>query len=64
MVRDGYLLVIAAAMPSKFGAIKRCAVYRDSNDLKRNLNIYVVSENQNGTLTKSNTAIKENLKTW
>ena len=63
VTRKDYIASVYA-MPSKFGAIKRCAVYRDSNDLKRNLNIYVVSENQNGTLTKSNTAIKENLKTW
>jgi hypothetical protein len=52
------------AMPSKFGMVKRCTVYRDSNDLKRNLNLFIVSEDQNGALTKTNSAIKENLKTW
>ena len=52
------------AMPSKFGAVKRCTVQRDNNDLKRNLNIYVVSENVDATLTATNAAIKNNLKTW
>jgi hypothetical protein len=52
------------AMPSKFGAVKRCAVHRDNNDLKRNLNIYVVSEHADTTLTHTSNAIKNNLKTW
>jgi len=52
------------AMPSRFGAVKRCAVYRDSNELKRNLNLYVISEGSSGQLTATNSSIKENMKTW
>ena len=52
------------AMPSRFGAVKRCAVYRDNDELKRNLNLYVVSENSTGQLTATNSSIKENLITW
>tara|TARA_R100001509_G_scaffold165500_1_gene147423 strand:- start:6750 stop:8546 length:1797 start_codon:yes stop_codon:yes gene_type:complete len=51
-------------MPPKFGAIKRCAVHRDHDEMKRSLNIYVLSENSTGSLTKSNITLKNNLKTW
>ena len=51
-------------MPAKFGAIKRARVVQDQNSLKRNLNVYVVSENTNGNLVAANSTIKSNLKTW
>ena len=51
-------------MPAKFGAIKRCNVVQDNQALKRNLNLYVVSEDQNGNLSISNPTIKQNLKNW
>ena len=52
------------AMPPQFGAVKRCAIYRDSDSFRRNLNLYVVSEDNSGNLTTTNNTIKENLKTW
>ena len=52
------------AMPANFGAIKRAAIYRDDNDLTRNMNMYVISEDVDGKLEKSSSAVKENLKTW
>jgi hypothetical protein len=55
---------ITYAMPSHFGAIKRCRVVRDQDSLKRNLNMYVVSEDSQGKLIQSNSALKENLKVW
>ena len=51
-------------MPSKFGSVKRCSVQRDPDSRRRNLNVYVVSEDSFGNLTKSNSTIKDNLKTW
>jgi hypothetical protein len=51
-------------MPPEFGAIKRCKVVRDHDSLKRNLNIYVLSESTQGLLTQTNATIKENLKIW
>jgi hypothetical protein len=63
VTRHDYVTAVYA-MPSKFGAIKRCAVYKDSNDLKRNLNIYVISEDATGALVGTNSAIKSNAKTW
>ena len=51
-------------MPAKFGSVKRCSVQRDADSLRRNLNLYVVSEDQNGFLTITNSTIKKNLKIW
>jgi hypothetical protein len=52
------------SMPNKFGSIKRVSVYRDENAVRRNLNIYVLCENQDGFLTEPNLTVKNNLKTW
>ena len=51
-------------MPSKFGSIKRVNVIQDPDSIKRNLNMYVISENSDRTLVSSNQIIKENLKVW
>ena len=51
-------------MPPKFGAIKRCTVLQDPDSFKRNLNMYVISENAVGNLTTSNDILKSNAKTW
>jgi hypothetical protein len=55
---------ITYAMPPSFGSVKRCSVQRDFDAFKRNLNMYVISENSNGFLTATNSTIKQNLKTW
>ena len=52
------------AMPGQFGAIKRCCVYRDDDSFRTNINIYLVSEDENTSLTKTSNTIKNNLKTW
>jgi hypothetical protein len=52
------------ALPTKFGSVKRCSVQRDNKSLKRNLNIFVVSENANNRLVPTPTSIKNNIKTW
>lgn len=51
-------------MPAKFGSIKRVSAQRDPDSQKRNLNLYVISEDSFGKLTKTNNAIKNNLKVW
>ena len=51
-------------MPAKFGSIKRAAVLQDINSFKRNLNIYVISEDGQGNLITANSATKNNLKVW
>ena len=55
---------IVYRMPAKFGSIKRCSVQKDPDSQKRNLNMYVVSDNSFGKLIKTNGTIKNNLKTW
>lgn len=51
-------------MPSKYGSIKRCAIYQDSNSFKRNLNLYVLSIDRSGNFVQTNSVAKENIKTW
>jgi len=51
-------------MPPQFGAIRKCNVLQDSDSFKRNLNLYVIAENEGGFLTQANDTIKQNLKTW
>lgn len=51
-------------MPAKFGKIKRVNIVRDKDSAKRNLNIYVMSENFNGNFVAPNSVLKENLKEW
>ena len=51
-------------MPSKFGSIKRCSAQRDPDSRRRNINIYVISEDNFNNLTLANNTIKNNLKTW
>jgi len=52
------------SMPAQYGGVKRCAVFRDSDSFRRNINLYVISQDNNGYLTTTNTTIKQNLKTW
>ena len=63
VTREDYLSLIYN-MPSRFGAVKRASVVRDADSMKRNLNIYVLSEDENGYLVNSNSTLKNNIKTW
>ena len=51
-------------MPNDYGSIKRVNVIRDQNSFKRNLNIYVISQDTNNRLVRTNTVVKENIKFW
>jgi hypothetical protein len=55
---------ISYGMPAKFGSIKRAAVVRDFDEFKRNLNIYVISEDTSGKLLPANITLKNNLRNW
>ncbi len=63
VTREDYLSLIYN-MPPRFGGVKRASVARDADSNKRNLNIYVLSEDENGNMINSNTTLKNNLKTW
>jgi hypothetical protein len=55
---------VAYRMPAKFGSIKRVSTQRDPNSQKRNLNMYILSEDPFGKLIATNSTIKNNLKIW
>jgi hypothetical protein len=55
---------VVYAMPSKFGAIKRCNIVQDEDSFKRNLNLYIISENSDGNFTSSTDTLKTNLKNY
>lgn len=63
VTREDYIN-IAYRMDPKFGKIKRANVIRDENSLKRNLNMYVLTESSDGNLSQANITLKQNLKTW
>lgn len=52
------------SMDSRYGSIKRCNLITDQDSFKRNLNLYVISEDAAGKLITTNKSIKDNLKTW
>ena len=52
------------AMPGQYGSVKRCAINRDPDSFRRNLNLYVISQDKNSKLTATNSQVKTNLKTW
>ena len=54
---------LAYRMPSKFGKIKRVNIVQDQDSFKRNLNMYVLAED-NGNFATPNETIKNNLKQW
>ena len=63
VTRQDYISLIYR-MPSKFGKIKRANIVQDKDSFKRNLNLYVVSENTAGNLEATSSTLKNNLKTW
>ena len=60
---DDYEAIIYR-MPAKFGRVKRAKLIRDHDSFKRNLNLYILSEDANGNFILSNQLLKNNLKTW
>jgi len=63
VTREDYIS-ICYRMPAKFGKIKRVNLEQDKDSFKRNLNLYVLSEDTAGNLTQANSTLKDNLKTW
>jgi len=63
VTRQDYINLIYR-MPTKFGAVKRANIVQDTNSFKRNLNLYMISEDENGSLTNSSISLKKNVKQW
>lgn len=55
---------IVYRMPNQFGQVKRVTVKKDLNSFKRNLNLYIIGEDQNGKLATCGSVLKQNLKIW
>ena len=53
---------VVYSMPAKFGAVKRCNIVQDKDSFKRNLNLYILSEDSDGNLVESTDSLKTNLK--
>ena len=51
-------------MPSKFGSVFRASAEKDMDDLKRNINLYVISQDSEGFLQSPSSVLKGNLKKW
>jgi len=52
------------SMPPQFGSIARCAIVKDSDSFKQNLNLYILCKDSTGALVHANGIIKQNLKNW
>tara|TARA_Y100001973_G_scaffold36209_2_gene54567 strand:+ start:42476 stop:44296 length:1821 start_codon:yes stop_codon:yes gene_type:complete len=63
VTKEDYVSTIYT-MPPVYGSIKRAAVIRDTNDLRRNLNIFLMAEGPDGKFQKPTRLLKENVKTW
>jgi len=63
-VTRGDYINLSYRMPRKFGSIKRVNIVRDTRSASRNLNMYVLSSDVDGSLAKSSATLKTNLKIW
>ena len=63
VTRSDYMSV-CYRMPAKFGKIKRVNIVQDRDSLRRNLNLYVLSEDSQGNFIVPNSVLKENLRHW
>ena len=65
MVTRSDFMAAAYNLPAKFGKITRVNVVQDSDSFnQRNINMYVISEDNFGYLLRANDTIKNNLKTY
>jgi hypothetical protein len=55
---------LAYRMPNQFGSVKRVNIVKDPHSLNRNLNMYVLSADTDGSFVKANETLKQNLKVW
>jgi len=63
VTRQDYINLVYR-MPASFGTVKRANIVQDPNSFKRNLNLYVISEDENNDLVNSSVSLKKNVKQW
>lgn len=51
-------------IPNSFGSVKRAKALKNTKNDKNNIDLYVISEDSNGGLIKTNSTTKNNLKKW
>ena len=51
-------------MPARFGKIRRAKIMRDHDSFKRNLNLYLLSEDTDNNFIIPSQLLKNNIKTW
>lgn len=51
-------------MPPQFGAVTRANIINDPSSTNRKLSLYVISQDNNGTLAETNMITKNNIKNW
>jgi len=51
-------------LPPNLGSLRRVRAVRDYDSLKRNINLYVISQDPTGKFAGCNSITKQNLKTW
>lgn len=57
-------IALCYRMPRGFGSIKRASISQDRDSFKRNLNLYVLSEDVNQNLITPSITLLNNLKNW
>ena len=63
VTKQDYISMIHT-MPAKFGSVKRASVINDPSATNRRMALYIISEDDQGKLTTSNSRIKSNVKNW
>jgi hypothetical protein len=57
-------IALCYRMPGNFGSVKRATIAQDRDSFKRNLNLYIISEDSGGNFINPPTSLMNNLKTW
>lgn len=55
---------VCYAMPAKYGSVARIGAYKDTNSFKRNINLYVLTNDVSNKLVAPSGIMKENLRNW
>ena len=63
VTKEDYMNVVYS-MSSEYGSIKRCNIVQDNDSFKRNINIFIACEDENGKLTTPTSTLEQNLVTW
>lgn len=63
VTKEDYM-TLAYMLPAQFGTIAKAQVIRDTNSLKRNLNMYILGRDSKGNYRQTSFSVKDNLKSW